>query len=84
MGVGHYFTVRMDWIYQIQLAADKALEQRLSFNMSAAWPFGFATWQKYINFGLGKEWKEKNLKKFIIHENSWLIIGNSCFFFQHE
>jgi hypothetical protein len=38
-------------ICEILFAADKALVQRLSFNMFAVWPFGFAAGQKYTNFG---------------------------------
>ena len=59
MGVGYCFTKRMGRIYQIQLAADKALVQRHFFNMFAARPFGKTTRQKYRNFGLCKK-KETN------------------------
>ena len=55
-------------ICEILQAADKALEQRLSFNMFAAWSFDQTALQKYRKFGLGKK-KETNLTKslFQIH-----------------
>jgi hypothetical protein len=41
-------------ICEILIAADKALEQRLSFNMSAAWPFGFCGKAKIRKFWIMK------------------------------
>ena len=31
MGIGHCLTMRLDWIYQIRVAADKTLTQRLLY-----------------------------------------------------
>ncbi len=53
MGVGYYFTKRMGRIYQIQLAADKALVQRHSFNMFAARPKSQTAGAKIQNYLIG-------------------------------
>ena len=59
MGVGYCLTLRIvSEFARFLCTADKALEQRLSFNMFVAWSFNFATGQKYEKFGISKK---KNL-----------------------
>ena len=67
MGVGYCFIIRWGRIYQIQLAADKALVQRLSFNMFAASLFNL---NGTANIQIFQIMQEKTKKEFRFRNSS--------------